>query len=116
LKAPNYLFAAIVVKDYIPPTHLHLTLELDNLVYVFKTVCFSFPLCFFLFFTLFFFYFFFLLHSFPFVFLSPIISMFLHCLSPLTSFSKEIPGHPGFWEGEYKGKGLSSFDHKRDSQ
>jgi len=52
LEAPKYLFAAIVVKDYIPPTYTHLTLELDNLVYVFKT---------------------------------------------------EVPGHPGFWEGEYKG-------------
>jgi len=38
LEAPKYLFAAIVVKDYIPPTYKHLTLELDNLVYVFKTV------------------------------------------------------------------------------
>ena len=42
LEAPKYLFAAVVIKEYIPPTHTHLTLELDNLVYVFKTVLISF--------------------------------------------------------------------------
>ena len=42
LEAPKYLFAAVVVKEYIPPTYTHLTLELDHLVYVFKTVLISF--------------------------------------------------------------------------
>ena len=41
LEAPKYLFAAVVIKEYIPPTYTHLTLELDNLVYVFKMVYIS---------------------------------------------------------------------------
>eukprot|EP00211_Chloroparvula_japonica_P005518 CAMPEP_0119124720 /NCGR_PEP_ID=MMETSP1310-20130426/4258_1 /TAXON_ID=464262 /ORGANISM="Genus nov. species nov., Strain RCC2339" /LENGTH=362 /DNA_ID=CAMNT_0007114713 /DNA_START=66 /DNA_END=1153 /DNA_ORIENTATION=- len=66
LQAPKYLFAAIVVKDYIPPTYKHLTLELDNLVYVFST---------------------------------------------------SVPGHPGFYEGEYKGvMGIFPGEHVKKIQ
>eukprot|EP00027_Filamoeba_sp_ATCC50430_P008074 CAMPEP_0168551192 /NCGR_PEP_ID=MMETSP0413-20121227/6037_1 /TAXON_ID=136452 /ORGANISM="Filamoeba nolandi, Strain NC-AS-23-1" /LENGTH=76 /DNA_ID=CAMNT_0008581693 /DNA_START=80 /DNA_END=310 /DNA_ORIENTATION=+ len=36
LSAPKYICTAIVVKDYIPTTNAHLTLILDDLVYVFK--------------------------------------------------------------------------------
>jgi Variant SH3 domain len=52
LQAPEVLFKVRVIKDYIPETNDHLTLLLDDLVFVFK---------------------------------------------------KEVPGHPGFYEGETKG-------------
>jgi len=36
LKAPKYIAAAVVIKDYIPETNDHLTLILDDVVYIFK--------------------------------------------------------------------------------
>jgi len=36
LPAPKYISTAIVVRDYIPENNDHLTLILDDLVYVFK--------------------------------------------------------------------------------
>ncbi|PRP82996.1 hypothetical protein PROFUN_09947 [Planoprotostelium fungivorum] len=52
LKPPKVIATAIVKRDYIPTTHEHLTLILDDLVFV---------------------------------------------------FNKNVPGKPGFWEGETKG-------------
>jgi len=36
LEAPKYDSVCVVIKDYIPESNAHLTLILDDLVYVFK--------------------------------------------------------------------------------